>query len=62
MVLLTTVTLAGFLTHLFVINDFTGPVVDMWLAAVPVVAFGAPTGALLVTRMSRETSCASCTC
>jgi uncharacterized membrane protein YfcA len=53
-VLLTTVTLAGFLTHLLVMNDFTGPVVDMWLAAVPVVAFGAPTGALLVTRMSRD--------
>ncbi len=53
-VLLTTVTLAGFLTHLLVMNDFTGPVVDMWLAAVPVVAIGAPTGALLVTRMSRD--------
>ena len=53
-VLLTTVTLAGFFTHLLVMTDFTGPVVDMWLAAVPVVAFGAPTGALLVTRMSRD--------
>jgi uncharacterized membrane protein YfcA len=53
-VLLTTVTLAGFLTHLLLMRDFTGPVVDMWLAAVPVVAIGAPTGALLVTRMSRD--------
>ncbi len=53
-VLLTIVTWAGFATHVLVIGDFTGPVVDMWLAAVPVVAVGAPMGALLLTRMSRD--------
>ncbi len=53
-VLLTIVTLTGFVTHLFVMDDFRGPVVDMWLAAVPVVAIGAPTGALICTRMSRD--------
>lgn len=52
-VLLTIVTWTGFATHALVIGDFTGPVVDMWLAAVPVVAVGAPLGALLMTRMSR---------
>jgi uncharacterized membrane protein YfcA len=53
-VLLTTVTCTAFATHVLVIGDFKGPVVDMWLAAVPVVAIGAPTGALICTRMSRD--------
>jgi uncharacterized protein len=52
-VLLTIATWTGFAAHLFVLRDFTGPVVDMWLAAVPVVAVGAPLGALFATRMSR---------
>ncbi len=54
-VLLTFVSWAGFATHVFLMADFTGPVVDMWLAAVPIVAIGAPTGALICTRMSRDT-------
>jgi uncharacterized membrane protein YfcA len=54
-VLLTIATWAGFATHLVVLGDFGGPVVDMWLAAVPVVAIGAPTGALICTRLSRDT-------
>jgi uncharacterized membrane protein YfcA len=53
-ILLTTVSWAGFATHLFLMGDFTSPVVDMWLAAVPIVAIGAPTGALICTRMSRD--------
>jgi uncharacterized membrane protein YfcA len=53
-VLLTIVTWTGFATHALVMDDFRGPVVDMWLAAVPVVAIGAPAGALLCTRMSRD--------
>jgi len=53
-VLLTIVTWTGFATHWLVMGDFRGPVVDMWLAAVPVVAVGAPAGALLCTRMSRD--------
>ena len=53
-VLLTIVTWTGFATHALVMGDFHGPVVDMWLAAVPIVAIGAPTGALLCTRMSRD--------
>jgi uncharacterized membrane protein YfcA len=53
-VLLTIVTVTGFATHALVMDDFRGPVVDMWLAAVPVVAVGAPAGALLCTRMSRD--------
>lgn len=53
-VLMTTVTITGFATHALVMGDFTGHVVAMWLAAVPVVAFGAPAGALIATRMSRD--------
>jgi uncharacterized protein len=53
-VLLTIASWTGFATHLLVIGDFGPPVVDMWLAAVPVVAAGAPAGALILTRMSRE--------
>ena len=53
-ILLTIVTWTGFLTHFLVLGDFKGPVVDMWLAAVPIVAIGAPAGALLCTRLSRN--------
>jgi uncharacterized protein len=53
-VLLTIVTWTGFATHALVMGDFRGPAVDMWLAAVPIVAIGAPTGALICTRMSRD--------
>jgi uncharacterized membrane protein YfcA len=53
-VLMTIVSVTGFATHALVMGDFHGQGVDMWLAAVPVVAFGAPTGALLATRMSRN--------
>jgi uncharacterized membrane protein YfcA len=53
-VLLTIASWTGLATHLLVMGDVTAPVVDMWLAAAPVVAVGAPAGALLMTRMSRE--------
>lgn len=53
-VLLTIVSVTAFATHAFVIRDFQSPVVEMWLAAVPIVAIGAPLGALLLTRMSRD--------
>ncbi|MFR9753649.1 sulfite exporter TauE/SafE family protein [Nocardia sp. 004] len=50
-VLMTMVTLAGFSASLTE-GAFTGEVVDMWLAAVPVVCIGAPLGALICTRLS----------
>lgn len=53
-VLMTMVTIAGFATHV-VAGDFTGEVVSMWLAAVPIVAIGAPLGALICTRITRGT-------
>jgi uncharacterized membrane protein YfcA len=44
----------GFFIHNFIIGDFVAPVSDYWLAAVPVVVVGAPTGAILCSLMGRK--------
>ncbi|WP_424863476.1 TSUP family transporter [Streptomyces sp. MMS24-I29] len=51
-IMMTVVSIAAFLTHLLVLRDFTGPVVEYWTAAAPVVAVGAPLGAWICTRLS----------
>lgn len=43
----------GFLIHNFIIGDFIAPVSNYWLAAIPVVVVGAPTGAILCNLMGR---------
>jgi len=53
-VLMTMVTIPGFLLHLFVLHDFTPTVMGYWLAAMPVVAVGAPLGALICSHMKRH--------
>jgi uncharacterized membrane protein YfcA len=53
-ILMTMVTIPGFLIHLFWLTDFSPAVMGYWLAAVPVVAVGAPLGALICTHMSRR--------
>ena len=53
-VLMTMVTIPGFLLHLFLLHDFTPTVMGYWLAAVPVVAVGAPLGALICSHMKRH--------
>jgi len=53
-VLMTMVTIPGFLLHVFVLGDFTPTVMGYWLAAVPVVAVGAPLGALICSHMKRH--------
>jgi uncharacterized membrane protein YfcA len=53
-ILMTIVTLAGFALHVFAIHDFPPRVEGYWLAAVPIVAVGAPLGAYLAARMSRH--------
>jgi uncharacterized membrane protein YfcA len=53
-ILMTMVTIPGFLIHLFWLKDFSPAVMGYWLAAVPVVAVGAPLGALICTHMSRR--------
>ena len=44
----------GFLIHNFIIGDFVAPVSNYWLAAIPVVVVGAPTGAILCSLMGRK--------
>lgn len=46
---------AGFMLHRYFIGDFVAPVTNYWLAAVPVVVVGAPTGAILCNFMDRTT-------
>jgi uncharacterized protein len=53
-ILMTIVTIPGFLLHVFVLKDFTPAVMGYWMAAVPVVAVGAPLGALICSRMKRH--------
>ena len=53
-ILMTMVTIPGFLLHVFVLKDFTPAVMGYWLAAVPIVAVGAPLGAFLCSHMKRH--------
>lgn len=53
-ILMTMATIPGFLFHLFWLKDFSPAVMGYWLAAIPVVAVGAPLGALLCSYMSRR--------
>jgi uncharacterized membrane protein YfcA len=53
-ILMTMVTIPGFLLHVFVLKDFTPTVMGYWLAAVPVVAIGAPMGAFICSHMNRH--------
>ncbi len=53
-ILMTMVTIPGFLLHVFVLKDFSTAVMGYWLAAVPVVAVGAPLGALICSHMKRH--------
>lgn len=54
-VLMTIVSIAAFLSHVFLVQDFEGVVVEYWIVAAPVVALGAPLGAYLCTLMSPTT-------
>jgi uncharacterized membrane protein YfcA len=53
-ILMTMVTIPGFLLHLFLLNDFTPAVMGYWIAAVPIVVVGAPLGALICSHMTRR--------
>lgn len=54
-ILMTINTIAGFLIHAFVVQDFGVQEFSYWLACIPVVIFGAPLGAYLISRWSRKT-------
>ena len=53
-ILMTMATIPGFLVHVFWLKDFSPAVMGYWLAAVPIVAVGAPLGALLCSYMTRR--------
>ncbi len=53
-VLMTMVTVPGFLLHLFLLNDFSPAVMGYWLAAVPIAVVAAPLGALICSHMERH--------
>ena len=44
----------GFLTHLFVIGDFGTQEINYWLVCIPVVVFGAPLGAYVISKRTRS--------
>ena len=45
----------GFFLQLFILHDFSEPVLSYWLASIPVVVIGAPVGAMLCSLMQRQT-------
>ena len=47
--------IVGFILHQYFIGGFVEPVVNYWLAAVPVVVIGAPTGAIICSFLKRDT-------
>ncbi|WP_250564896.1 sulfite exporter TauE/SafE family protein [Adonisia turfae] len=47
--------IVGFFLHQFVIGDFVEPIPSYWLAAVPIVVVGAPTGAIICSVLNRQT-------
>ena len=53
-ILMTMVTIPGFLLHLFLLKDFTPAIMGYWLAAVPIAVVAAPLGALICSRMERH--------
>ena len=53
-ILMTMVTIPGFLIHVFWLKDFSPAVMGYWLAGVPVVVVFAPLGALICVHMSRQ--------
>ena len=61
-ILMTMATIPGFLVHLFWLKDFSPAVMGYWLAAVPIVAVGAPLGALICSYMSSSSDrkCSPC--
>lgn len=53
-ILMTMATIPGFLVHLLWLRDFSPAVMGYWLAAIPVVAVGAPLGAVICSYMNRR--------
>lgn len=52
--LMTINTIIGFLIHVFLLKDFGVQEFNYWLACIPVVIFGAPFGAYLISQRTRS--------
>lgn len=53
-VLMAVCSTAGIFTQHFVMDGFRGAAFDYWIACIPIVIFGAPIGALICAKVSRE--------
>lgn len=53
-ILMTILTVVGFLGHAFVLNDFGAEEFILWMACVPIVMFGAPLGSFVLSRISQK--------
>ena len=53
-VLMAVCSATGLFVQHFVLDEFRGATFDYWIACVPVVIFGAPIGALICAKISRE--------
>lgn len=54
-VIMTVITIIGFLLHVFVVQDFQPLAFEFWLCSIPIVIIFAPVGAYLITKVSRYT-------
>ncbi|SHH53164.1 Uncharacterized membrane protein YfcA [Chryseolinea serpens] len=53
-IIMTIETLLGFFIHAQVIGDFQPAAFEMWIACVPIVAFFAPLGAFVISKLPRK--------
>ncbi len=53
-IIMTIETLLGFFLHSQVIGDFQPAALEMWIACIPIVAFFAPLGAFMVSKLPRK--------
>jgi uncharacterized protein len=53
-IIMTIETLLGFFLHARIVGDFQPAAFEMWIACIPIVAFFAPLGAFVVSRLPRK--------
>jgi uncharacterized membrane protein YfcA len=54
-ILMTSNAIIGFIIHYFFLDTIQSEVINYWLVSVPVVIFGAPLGAYVITHINRKT-------
>jgi uncharacterized membrane protein YfcA len=53
-VLMTILTIIGFLSHSFLLQDFGPQEYKLWIACVPIVLLGAPLGSFILSKISQK--------